>query len=163
MSADDARILGFPAKWARRVLAASLIVNFLLIGVAVGVGVRVGDKPKRLGAGSIVHKLANIVGEDRRDEVRRILEERHDALKEGRSVVTENWRDVADYLEDPAFEAAALRAMLMAQSEIRNEGRNASMRSFADALDVLTAEERAALADEVRELVDRREDRLKRK
>lgn len=153
----EGKILGFPAKWAGRVLIASLVVNFLLIGVAVGVGMRAGEAKKNIGAGSVAYMLGEIVGEDRRAEVRRIMKQRHKEQKARRGVITEDWRRLAETLVDPAFDAAKLRAVLAEQTTVRNEGRELSMAHFADAIEVLNAEERRKFAGEVRELVERRE------
>ncbi|MEL6794756.1 MAG: periplasmic heavy metal sensor, partial [Pseudomonadota bacterium] len=108
MTTGSDRILGMTTTGARRVLVASLVLNFLILGGLFGLGLR-GDPTPRPDGGAFGH-ITDLVAEDRREAVRAVMKERSKLRRAARRERTENWRDIADQIGAENFDADALGA-----------------------------------------------------
>lgn len=156
MSEMNAKILGLSARWARRLLVLSLVVNFLILGAVVGLGMRKDDGKTRGVGRHVVGEITQIIGEDRRPEAKRILEDRRGNQRRFRAQRREDWRAVADLIDQPDFDADTLRAMLNRQADVHHEARRASLDPLVRVVALMTAEERAAFSARIRSFVDQR-------
>lgn len=149
-------ILGLSVRWARRLLVASLAVNFLIIGTAVGLGLR-HDPHDRGGYGRFYAEIAETVAdEDRRAEVKKILKSGRDGWRASRDQRNTAWISVADILARDPYDEAALSAIFAEEVETRGAQRLESRASLVKAFAIMTPEERAAVAERIREFVEMR-------
>lgn len=154
---SEARLLGMPARWARRLLVVSLAINFLVVGVIVGVGA--GHKGSQR-IGTTVHLRTEIVrliaDEGRKAEAEAVLKDGVAAWRSSRSLRNDRWDAMAEQIEAAPFDAAALIASFDHGLDAREEARRTSRVALAEAIGMMTDAERAALADSLREFRERR-------
>lgn len=160
MSEAHVKILGLSLSGARRLLILSLVLNFLIVGVVFGLGLR-DDAPKRPSGGAF-GDIAELVAEDRRDQIAAVLAERSKMRRELRRARTDDWREIANVIGTEAFDPDAVSAMLHDYSDAHNERRKAAYAPIIEALSIMTAEERAAVAEKTRAFADWRAARNKR-
>ena len=160
MSETSAKILGLSISGARRLLIASLVLNFLIVGAVFGLGLR-DDGPKRPNGGAF-GKITDLVGEDRREQVAAIMAERGQLRRALREARTEDWREIAELIGAPDFAADAVNQMLHGYSDAHNDRRKAAYAPIVEALSIMTPEERAAVAEKTRAFAEWRAKRNKR-
>lgn len=157
------KILGLSTRWARRLLIASLVVNFLILGTVVGLGLRHGP-PDRGGFGRFYGEIIDLVGdEDRREAVRAALRSGRDGWRESREKRNEVWLSVADLLAHEPFDADAANAAFRSEVDDRAERRGASRESLVQAFLIMTPPERGAAADRIRAFVEERREHESRR
>ncbi|MEX2521046.1 MAG: periplasmic heavy metal sensor [Paracoccaceae bacterium] len=148
---DDAgkRLFGLSPRCARWVLGVSLAVNFLMLGLAGGAALKMGDHGSRGGRYSFTSQIVEAAGPDRRDAVRAILDTGR--REDWREAMRGRWEDMATLIAAKPFEAAALGAALDASDARRAASRRQRNDATVEALALLTDEERAALSGGLRE------------
>ncbi|WP_340107193.1 periplasmic heavy metal sensor [Pikeienuella sp. HZG-20] len=152
MSGDS--ILGMAPRTARWVLGLSLAVNFLVLGVAGGALWHMrGDGP-RGGGFQLSRQMVEVVGPERRDAVRALVER---PRKDDRRGEIHAWMgEVAALIDQAPFDPAAVAAKFEAFADQRESARAARGAAMLDALSLLTDAERAALAERMRAYLERR-------
>ncbi len=159
MSAAAPRILGMAPRTARIVLAASLVGNFLVAGLVGGAALKMGRGHEH---GSqrfrLTEQIVDAAGPERRAAVEAALSapDRYD----WRAANAERWTTLVERIEATPFDAAALTAALDAADVRRNDGRAARNAATADALSLLTEDERKALAETIRKRLEAWERRV---
>ncbi|MEM8753494.1 MAG: hypothetical protein AAGF90_11005 [Pseudomonadota bacterium] len=140
------RILGLSPGWARRALIASLVVNFLVIGLAAGAAMRAQDKPRYGWGGFVSQQIVDLSQGPESVTVRNLMESRKEAMAKLRAERMESWRAIIAQLNARPFEPQSLNDELLDQVERRNAARFGSYAAMAEAMTLLTDAERAALA-----------------
>lgn len=158
---DGTRILGMPALWARRLLVVSLALNFLVVGLIVGVGA--GKEPRTRMGGTTAHMRAEIVAlisdVARRTQAEALMKESASGWRELRKLRNQRWESIAGGIETRPFTAEGLLAIFDSASAQRNEAAAAGRVAMAEAIALMTDDERAALAASLRAF---REERARR-
>lgn len=152
---DDAekRFFGLSPRGARWALGVSLAVNFLMLGLAGGAALKMGDHGTRGGRYSFTAQIVEAAGSDRREAVREILET--DRRDDWREAIRGRWENIAGLIAASPFDAAQLAAVLDASDARRADSRRARNDATVAALSLLTEEERAALSDDMRDHLKR--------
>ena len=148
MASGDS-LFGMPVKWARRCLAASLVVNFLLIGAAVGVGTKTQPKQWRGTTSYMTAQIIHLTGEDRRAEVRGVLAVPQAVRQERRALRDEKWVGVVAAIGATPFEAQRLAVAFAAGRDQAISLRSQSEAGLARAIAMMTDAERAVLAKRI--------------
>lgn len=153
----SARVLGLSVSRARQLLIASLVVNFVIIGAAFGLGIQgmsASETPKR--KGGAFSQIADFVAEDRRDKVQTLMAERSKKRNNARAMRTESWRQVAEVVERENFDVNDLRSALITYSDEHNQRRKEAYAPLIEAIALMNHEERAKVADTIRAFAERR-------
>ena len=159
MTGDAPRILGLSAAWARRLLIVSLVVNFLVLGAIVGLGLRVGDKMSKGVGRHVIGEITQIIGEDRRERAEAIIRDRKGNQRSFRGQRKEDWRELAAYVSRPDFNADGLRDLLHEHADRRDQLRRTGFDPLVEVIALMTPEERAAFGAKIIEFVDDRASR----
>jgi uncharacterized membrane protein len=135
--------------WARIVLAGSLAVNLLVIGLIAGAllgGPRDRDRNpvlRDLGFGPFVQALPRA---DRR-ELGAAMRREAGAFRENRAEMRRQFEAILAALRADPFDAGALRDMVEAQYARVSERQGLGRRLLLDRIEAMTGAERAAYAD----------------
>lgn len=146
-----ARIFGLGPRGARWALGLSLAVNFLILGLVGGVALKIRDG---LHFG-FTDRVIEAAGPDRRDEVRALIERPKGARPDWRVELRKRWERIAEIIAATPFDPVALDAAFAESDARRAASRAERNAAFAAALALLTDEERAKLAVEIREDLSR--------
>lgn len=142
----DRGVFGLSATSARNLLVASLVLNFLLVGIAIGVGVNVEEKRWRGASWFLTEQIVELAGEDRREAVESALAARREARQQRRALRNERFAAIADAIGGRPFEPDVLVAAMSIGRGASADHRVREHRSFAEAIAILTDDERAALS-----------------
>ncbi|MFV0475655.1 MAG: periplasmic heavy metal sensor [Pikeienuella sp.] len=149
----DLRIFGLRPRGARWALGLSLALNFLVLGVAGGAAHKMwgGFAPRF----HLSERVIDAAGPERREAVRALVGRKKDGRAEWRAEWRADWARMAEIIDARPFDAATLSAVL-AGSDERRAARNAMRHAaMAEALSLLTDQERAALAEDMRDSLKR--------
>lgn len=146
MAEAGERILGLGPKAARRALVLSLVVNFLLLGLAAGAFMESGHRSEGAKTSSfhLSRQIVEAAGEERRAAVQALLEA---SRGEGwREASQRRWEEVARRVGASPFDASGLAAFLAEETERRARAHAARNAAMIEALALLTEMERAGLS-----------------
>lgn len=153
--ATGSGVLGLSLPWTRRALIASLVLNCLLIGAAIGVGVKATEKRHHGSSAFIARQIADLTGAESDDAERAAMKKAHAerrAARRGWSEELEAALRRTPYDPDAAAAIfASRRAERLAIVTERHEAMLAEMAELSD-------DERAELAGR---MAERMEDRGK--
>lgn len=153
MSNTNPRILGMSPGVARWVLSLSLVVNFLLVGMAGGAAWRMMDEPHHGKRFHFTRHVIEAAGPDRREEVRALL--KRTPGQKWRANMKAWMAKTADLLEAIPFDPAALTAEMQAAESDRTTARAERSARLVEALSLLTDAERKTLAEDIRAHMNR--------
>ncbi|QIE55909.1 periplasmic heavy metal sensor [Pikeienuella piscinae] len=151
----NARVFGLTPRAARWGLGLSLAANFLVLGLIGGMALKMGDDGRKGPRFHFSEQVVNAAGPERRDAVRALVQQPRDR-EEQRAAKRARWERMVDLIAKSPFDAGALSAAFDDSDKRRAaylEERNAAM---VKALALLTDDERAALASELRFHLERR-------
>ena len=142
-------------RWAKLLLAASLSVNLLIVGLAVGAMLNFSKKggPPRLAETGGAYTAA-LNPKDRRT-IGMELAEIYRTGPSSRQDVQQQYQRMIAVLKTEPFDRAAAEAVLERQSQFAQERRMAGERALLNRLEAMTPAERAAF-------LERLENRIKR-
>lgn len=146
------------SRWWTLLLGLSLMVNLLVAGLAVGVGLDGGPVDRIMGASYIQlipRSFLRDLPRDRRHELMKIVHGRSEALRELRDNSQSSPLKLAETLENPAATAAELKAavdMFTTGTESLAAGGGAVVMEIVGKL---TPDERKLLATAIRERAEK--------
>jgi len=144
-------------KWVRWLLIASLGLNLLVVGLAVGTALRfAGPEPLRAPPRSMgVAVIRELPPEMRRDMFRRARE----ASGERHGSASRDWQALITLLQAERFDRAAAADLLARQTEARGRFEKSLQVSLLDKLNAMSPAERAAYAERLMEAQERHKKR----
>jgi uncharacterized membrane protein len=149
---------GAPRAWVRWLLVASLALNLLLVGVAVGAFFGPAGRDGQMPRDSVLPYVQAFEPRERR-ALGRDLRARMRAAGIDRSARRDGYRDAVQLLRAEPFDAAAFEALLQRQfaaaARLQSEGRAA----LIERLSGMKPEARAAYAARLEELLERHQRR----
>lgn len=139
--------------WLRVLLGASLALNLLIVGVALGAALKLRDRRddgrsqptaliRDLGLGPYLWALS---GEDR-DALRRAADGERQKLRGNRSEMRGAFVETLAALRAEPFDAVQFRAMIARQAEIADRGRRLGLDLLTTRVAEMAPAERAAFA-----------------
>lgn len=150
-------VFGLSARWAARALIASLALNFLLIGVAVGVGLNAGKSWRGGQTAFVARQIADLAGSD---ALSSLAETENAERAERRATRRGQWAEVAGVLSRTPYDPAALTALFATMRATREAAWTMRHATLAAAIEGLSDDERAELAARI---VKRNEEREKKR
>ncbi|MEM7523878.1 MAG: hypothetical protein AAF360_09020, partial [Pseudomonadota bacterium] len=134
-----------------------LALNFLLIGLGVGVIARMNDKAPRIGWGGFVsQQIVELAAGPNGEKVRQVMERRRETYRALRGERNDSWREIAVTLSSSPFDPDALKATVSSRILDRNAARVQSYDLMAEAMTMMSDAERAALAARIGAFVELR-------
>ncbi|MEM7545072.1 MAG: hypothetical protein AAF367_06000 [Pseudomonadota bacterium] len=158
----EPRILGLPVKWARATLIISLALNFLAIGLISGASVQTAER--RGGSRNfLTEQILELTGEDRQADVKAVLRPPREFYVKRRAQRDQEWAGLAQSLEQSPFEAITVEQIFIDMRTSRDASRAMSYGMLAEALQMMTDDERATLATRIRTHLAERKKRREKK
>lgn len=157
---DNARTSGMPG-WAKILLAASLALNMLFLGLMGG---RMLSGEMREGRDDPPGAFLASLPEERAAEVRAYFKEMREQRRAARKERRGQWAKVREAVTADPFDRAALEAAVEEIADSRDATRRARYARMVDFIESMSLEERKAFSDAMRERWKRRrEQREKRR
>ena len=147
----------------RYLLIGSLAVTFILAGPMVGATVgnkRSGDRPQR--EGDILGAYTQALSGQERREIGKSIRDHHRALGEKPMRPREVLQQMLTALQAEPFDPAAVQALIDQQSEKAFERRKVAQGLWLEYVSEMTAEERAAYAARIQDVLSKRKGPPKR-
>ena len=147
----------------RYLLIGSLAVNFIIAGLMVGATVgnkRSGDRPPR--EGDILGAYTQALSSQERREIGKNIRDHHRALGEKPMRPREVLQQMLEALQAEPFDPEAVKALIDQQSEKAFERRKIAQGLWLEYVSDMTAEERAAYAARIQEVLSKRKGPPKR-
>lgn len=148
-----------PRRWLRVLLVASLALNLLIIGLAVGAMLRFGGHEKKKGPRPVAATLYRALPDADRDAIRVRTRELYDSRKGRRSSDLDAL--IASLAAEP-FDAEAMKSLIRAQHADRDAHSLAVRMVWADHVAQMDAPERQAYVRALQERAEKwREHKLR--
>lgn len=147
----------------RYLLIGSLAVNFIVAGLVLGAAVgnkRTGDRPPR--EGDILGAYTQALTSQERREIGKNIRDHHRELGEKPMRPREVLTQMLAALQAEPFDPAAVQALIDQQSDIAFERRKIAQSLWLEHVSAMSAEERAAYALRIQEVLSKRKGPHKR-
>jgi uncharacterized membrane protein len=145
-----------PSSWLKLLLAVSLALNLVIVGIAGGAFLRDGP-PRGPGSRDLdLGPLADALDRDGRRSLRRAFLERYPDLREGRARLRSDFDALVAALRADPFDPADLDTAVAAIAGLNAERLDVGRDLVADYLRTLDAEARRDFADRLEESLNRR-------
>lgn len=151
-----------PRRIWRVILVTSLAVNLLLVGLLGGAYVRNGGAPPRSFDVQLGPLTAALSQKDRR-AIGEQLRRGDNRAGQSRNERRQAFEDLIMVLESQPFDAAALSRVFQRQQERQFELQGKALGAFVTRVSGMTADERVAFAQRLRESYERRGNRSDRR
>ena len=158
---EEPRLLGMPARWARRVLVISLVLNFAIVGLIAGAAIRHHDH-QAFGPGMMtLRHVMRHLPEDREATAKARLAERGGELRAARDARREARRAMAAALSADSFDGAAMEVAIDQFRDAQTQIGAITGDLFVAMAGEMTAKERARLVKWMQRRRDRGEKRAR--
>ncbi len=142
-------------RWVKWLLGVSLVLNFVVIGLAIGAAARFHKHGHSHGGVATIGHIMRALPHDRKDEARELLRAARPEFKPLRAERKAAQIAVADAIEQAPFDRSAV---LKAFDELRLKGERTKASAhgvMVDVLAVLSPEERTEVAASLRKRAER--------
>ncbi len=155
MSSDTLRMFGLPLGWARGLLLASLILNFLTVGLVAGAALKSSDR--RMGTtGFMIQSILEVADDAHRSDIRNRLSEHRTGTEDRRRSSHEAWGRLTESLRQTPFQPEATMAIFREMRDLRDTSRAHAYQIITEALTAMEDAERAELADRLATFMNNR-------
>ncbi len=143
-------------RWVKWLLGASLVLNFVIIGLTVGAAARFHKHGHSHGGVATIGHIMRALPHDRKDEARELLEAARPEFRPLKAQRKAAQIAVADAIELTPFDRSAVLEAF-GRLRVKDELTKASAHGvMADILAVLSPEERAEVAASLRKRANRK-------